>query len=72
MRDVRKGSTTNQRTLSGVLCLIGLTVVAMSVAWYWPDRTLLHFWLVAQTMPVLYVVLAWWGSQAPQEVTDAL
>jgi hypothetical protein len=52
--------------------LLVLTVLAMTVAWYWPEQPLLHFWLVAQAVPVLYVILAWWGAQAPTEDRDAV
>jgi hypothetical protein len=71
MHQVRSSSTHNQRAFWGVLCLLGLTVLAMSVAWYWPDQTLMHFWLVAQATPVLYVILAWWGANAPTKDRDA-
>jgi hypothetical protein len=55
-----------------VLCLFGVTLLAMAWAWHWPDQSLLHFWLVAQAMPVFYVILAWWGAQAPTEDRDAV
>jgi hypothetical protein len=64
-------SSSHGRAFVGVLCLFGVTLLAMAWAWHWPDQTLLHFWLVAQAMPVLYVVLAWWGAQAPAEDSDA-
>jgi hypothetical protein len=32
---------------------------------------LMHFWLVAQATPVLYVILAWWGANAPTKDRDA-
>jgi cobalamin biosynthesis protein CobD/CbiB len=72
MHQVRSSSTHNQRAFWGVLCLVVLTVLAMTVAWYWPEQPLLHFWLVAQAVPVLYVILAWWGAQAPTEDRDAV
>ncbi|WP_146100050.1 hypothetical protein [Limnohabitans sp. TS-CS-82] len=60
------------RAFWGVLCLFGVTLLAMAWAWHWPDQSLLHFWLVAQAMPVFYVILAWWGAQAPTEDRDAV
>ena len=42
-----------------------LTLGALLLAWHWPDATLLHFWLVAQAVPVLYWVLIAWVLRAP-------
>jgi nitrogen fixation-related uncharacterized protein len=33
--------------------------------------TLLHFVCVAQAVPVLYLLLAWWGMPTPQLDDDA-
>jgi hypothetical protein len=65
-------SLSHGRAFLGVLSLFGVTVLAMAWAWHWPDQTLWHFWLVAQAMPVFYVVLVWWGAQAPTEDGDAV
>ena len=35
-----------------------------------PDRTLLHFVWVAQAVPLLYFLLAWWGTQASHPSDD--
>jgi uncharacterized membrane protein len=29
----------------------------MALAWAWPQATLMHYWLVAQAMPVVYLLL---------------
>jgi len=45
----------------GVIGLVVVTVAALWTAWRWPDQTLMHFWLVTQVVPVVYLFLAWWG-----------
>lgn len=54
----------SHRVTWGVIGLVGVTVSALWVAWRWPDHTLLHFWLVTQAVPILYLLLAWWGVDA--------
>jgi hypothetical protein len=41
------------------------------LAWRLPDMTLLHFLWVAQAVPVLYLLLAWWGIQPSPMDHDA-
>lgn len=60
------------RTRVGLYLLVLITVVALAVAWCWPDRTALHFWLVAQALPVFYAVLAWWWAREPVEAEHEL
>jgi len=57
----------SQRTCVGLFLLVFVTVVALAAAWFWPDRTALHFWLVAQALPVFYALLAWWWARQPAE-----
>lgn len=45
----------------GVVILLVLTLGSLTLAWLWPDATLMHFWWVAQAVPVLYLVLIAWG-----------
>jgi len=52
------------RSRWGLLALGGLTVGSLAVAWLLPDMTMLHFLWVAQAVPILYFLLAWWGAQA--------
>ena len=52
-----------RRALWGVAGLVVLTVGSLGLAWLLPDMTLLHFLWVAQAVPVLYCLLAWWGIQ---------
>lgn len=56
-----------RRTSVGLFLLVFVTVVALAAAWCWPDRTSLHFWLVAQALPVFYALLAWWWARQPAE-----
>ena len=56
-------SALSKRALWGVVWLVVLTVGSLGLAWLLPDMTLLHFLWVAQAVPVLYCLLAWWGTQ---------
>ena len=60
----------SQRAWLSLVMLFALTVMSLSAAWLWPDATWMHFAWVAQTVPVLYVVLMWWGSTDMQEPRD--
>jgi hypothetical protein len=55
--------------LLGVVGLAVLTIGSLGFAWLFPDMTLLHFVCVAQAVPLLYVLLAWWGM-ASQHLDD--
>jgi hypothetical protein len=57
--------------LWGVVGLVVLTVGSLGLAWLVPDATLLHFLWVAQAVPVLYLLLAWWGIQTAHPNDDA-
>lgn len=43
----------------GVLGIVVATLGGMGVAWWWPEASLLHFWLIAQCVPLLYLLLIW-------------
>ncbi len=60
----------SQRAWLSLVFLLVLTIASLSAAWQWPDATWMHFAWVAQTVPVLYVVLMWWGSTDMQEPRD--
>ena len=60
----------SQRALLSLVFLIVLTVASLTAAWLWPEATWMHFAWVAQMVPVLYVVLMWWGSTDMQESVD--
>lgn len=60
-----------RRALWGVVGLVVLTVGSLGLAWILPDVTLLHFLWVAQAVPVLYLLLAWWGTQSAPLKDDA-
>ncbi|MEY4491530.1 MAG: hypothetical protein RLY41_1336 [Pseudomonadota bacterium] len=59
------------RALWGTVALVVLSVGSLAWAWLWPDFTLLHFLWVAQAVPLLYVFLAWWGTQPASTSDDA-
>ncbi len=61
----------SKRSLWGVLGLVVLTMASLGLAWTFPDQTLLHFLWVAQAVPVLYCVLAWWGTSQAHSDDDA-
>ena len=50
---------TKRRAWLGVLGLVALTLGAMALLIGWPDNTLMHFWWVAQCVPILYWLLVW-------------
>ncbi|WP_353138352.1 hypothetical protein [Limnohabitans sp.] len=64
-----KFSALTTRSLVGVCVVVLLTVGSLALAWRLPDMTLLHFLWVAQAVPVLYLLLAWWGIQ-PSPMND--
>ena len=66
-----EASVLPRRALLGVLGLVVLTVGSLGLAWLLPDMTLLHFLWVAQAVPVLYFLLAWWGMQPAHSNDDA-
>jgi NADH:ubiquinone oxidoreductase subunit 4 (subunit M) len=55
-----------RRSWVGVVGLVLLTVGSLALAWIFPDTTLMHFLWVAQLVPLLYLLLAWWGTHASQ------
>jgi hypothetical protein len=60
-----------RRALWGVVGLVVLTVGSLGLAWLLPNATSLHFVWVAQAVPILYLILAWWGIQASPSNDDA-
>jgi hypothetical protein len=48
-----------------------LTVGSLGLAWLFPDVTWLHFLWVTQVVPVLYLLLAWWGTQSTRHKNNA-
>lgn len=61
-----------KRAIWGVVGLVVLTVGSLAMAWLAPNQTLFHFLWVAQAVPVLYLLLAWWGTQALHPDDDAV
>jgi hypothetical protein len=59
------------RSLWGCVFLVLITVGSLGVAWLFPDKTMLHFLWVAQVLPVLYLLLVWWGTHTTSQVDDA-
>lgn len=41
-------------------------------AWHWPDNTLMHFGLVTQVVPVVYLFLMWWGVDTSSAESDVI
>ncbi len=60
----------SKRALSSLVFMIVLTVASLTMAWWWPDHTWLHFVWVAQAVPVLYGIIMWWGSADLEESAD--
>jgi hypothetical protein len=53
------------RAWSGLILLAFTTVGALALAWLWPDFTRMHFWLVAQALPIFYGLLVCWWAREP-------
>jgi hypothetical protein len=63
----------SSRALWATIALVAVTIAALWVAWRWPDHTLLHFWLVTQMVPLVYLFLAWWGGDvSPPHESDVV
>jgi len=57
----------SKRALLSLLLFVLFTFAALTLAWHFPNATWLHFLVVAQGVPVIYVLLMWWGSSTNQE-----
>jgi Flp pilus assembly protein TadB len=55
----------SRRAWIGLILLALSTVGVLALAWMWPDLTHLHFWLVAQALPIFYWLLVWWWARQP-------
>jgi hypothetical protein len=62
----------SRRASLSLVFFVVLTVTSLTGAWLWPEATWMHFAWVAQAVPVLYVVLMWWGSTDMQEPEDGV
>jgi hypothetical protein len=62
----------SRRASLSLVFFVVLTVTSLTAAWLWPEATWMHFAWVAQAVPVLYVVLMWWGSTDMQEPEDGV
>ena len=62
----------SRRAWLSLVFFVVLTVTSLTAAWFWPDATWMHFAWVAQAVPVLYVLLMWWGSTDMQEPQDGV
>lgn len=71
-QEAPSGLTTplSKRAWLSLLCLVVVTVVALALAWCWPDNTSWHFAWVAQAVPLCYAFLMWWGCTDLQEPVD--
>lgn len=58
------------RALWSLALFVLLTFSSLTLAWWLPNDTWLHFAWVTQAVPVLYVVLMWWGCTDLQEDDD--
>jgi hypothetical protein len=53
------------RALWSMLALAGVTVGGLCFAWWHPEHTLWHFFVVTQVIPLFYLGLAWWTASRP-------
>ncbi len=66
-----QASALPRRAIVGVVLMAVLTVGSLGLAWLFPDVTWLHFLWVTQVVPVLYLLLAWWGTQSTRHKNNA-
>jgi cell division protein FtsW (lipid II flippase) len=60
------------KTILTIVLLLITTVVGISVALRGQERWMeVVFWYSSQLLPVLYVVLAWWGSQREDDPVES-
>ena len=69
---VARSAHLSRRVTWGLISLIAVTVGALWAAWRWPEQTSMHFWLVTQVVPVVYLFLAWWGVDTSSEDPDVV
>ena len=50
------------RVCLGMLALITVTLGGLFFAWWHPQDTLWHFFVVTQLIPLFYLGLAWWTA----------
>ena len=62
----------SRRVKWGLIGLVVVTVAALWGAWHWPDNTLMHFGLVTQVAPVVYLFLMWWGVDTSSAESDVI
>ena len=58
------------RARIGVLLLALITLMGLSMAWWWPERTEWHYLIVTQLIPLCYVLLAWWVTRRRPDEGD--
>jgi hypothetical protein len=65
-------TTARQRARAriGVLLLALITLLGLSMAWWWPERTEWHYLVVTQFIPLCYAVLAWWVAHRRPDEED--
>jgi hypothetical protein len=58
------------RALCGMLVLACVTVGGLCFAWWHPEHTLWHFFVVTQLIPLFYLGLSWWTAARPATESD--
>lgn len=56
------------RLAMGLLAVV--TVAGLCFAWWYPEDTLWHFFIVTQLVPLFYLGLSWWIARHAPEDND--
>ena len=54
----------SRRAKTVLWLLASITLVSVTLVWFFPDESLWHFWLITQTLPLIYCALTYWGCDA--------
>ena len=58
------------RALWGMVALVCVTAGGLCFAWWHPEHTLWHFFVVTQLIPLFYLGLSWWTAARPASESD--
>ena len=57
-------------SLGGMVALACVTAGGLCFAWWHPEHTLWHFFVVTQLIPLFYLGLSWWTASRPATESD--
>ena len=60
----RANERLSRRAKTVLWLLASITLLSVTLVWFFPDESLWHFWLITQALPLIYCALAYWGTHA--------